>query len=68
MAGKNKKYSSAEQKAYYMGLGASLGRGGKIKSTMESLSAPLKESFKNGLDQGLSNPKKPVFKKTRRLR
>lgn len=66
MAKGKKQYSNEEKKAYYMGLGVGIGRGRQIKSTMEAIPAQLKESFKNGLDRGLTNPKKPVFKNKRR--
>ena len=52
---KKKGYSAEEKKAYYMGLGA--GRtGGKpvgIKKVMDELSPMVRQSFKNGLDDGM---------------
>ena len=49
-----KKYSATEKQAYYMGLGAALagGRFENIKKTMNSMSPNIKESYKNGLDDG----------------
>ena len=59
---KEKRYNNAEIKAYYFGLGVGVGQRRKVKSTMDSIPAPLKESFKNGLDRGILNSRKPVFK------
>lgn len=63
---KKRIYSAAERNAYYMGLGVGIGRGRKVKTTLETMPAHLKDSFKNGLDRGISSPNKPVFKDKRR--
>ena len=61
---KKKTYSAAEKKAYYMGFGAAKtgGNVGRIKRLMKDMSPKIKESYKNGFDDGLSdnmkNPKK----------
>mgnify|MGYP006334893329 CR=1 FL=1 len=52
------KYSAEEKQAYYMGLGAAIGYGRKIKSAMNDMSPKVKESFKNGLELGLQNKTK----------
>ena len=51
---KKKTYSAAEKKAYYMGFGAAKSGGNisAIKKIMNSMSPKLKESYKNGLDDG----------------
>ena len=53
---RNKKsYSAAEKKAYYMGLGAVVA-GAKaegIRKAMSTMPPAIKESYKNGLDDGL---------------
>ena len=54
MANEKKKYSAAEKQAYYMGVGAALGGSTAkgINRTLSSLSPKLKDSYKNGLDEG----------------
>ena len=49
------KFSSAEKKAYYIGIGAAIGLGkfAHIKRYMSNLSALEKQSFKNGFDDRL---------------
>ena len=51
---KKKTYSAAEKKAYYMGFGAALvgAKVERIKKVMVSMSPAVKESYKNGLDDG----------------
>ena len=51
---KKKKYTSAEKKAYYVGLGAAISHGkfGRIKDIMQKLSPSVKTSFGNGLNDG----------------
>ena len=50
MSKQAKKYSAAEKKAYYMGLGAAIGFGKGIKKTMSKMSVAEKNSFRNGFD------------------
>ena len=59
---KRVKYSYAERKAYYMGVGAGIGQYRKQGAAMKNMPAQVKESFKNGLDRGLTHPTKPVIK------
>lgn len=60
------KYSAAERRAYYMGIGAGIGQYRKQGTVMKNMPAHLKESFKNGLDEGLKNPMKAVIKNKRK--
>ena len=55
MQNKKKSYSAAEKKAYYMGYGAAQSGGnvGKIKKIMSDMPPKIKESYKNGFDDGL---------------
>lgn len=56
MEHKKKSYSTAEKRAYYMGLGAALGHGTVkgIKQTLNSFpDKKMKDSYSNGLDDGL---------------
>ena len=59
MPKKAKKYSSAEKKAYYMGLGAARtgGRVEFIKKFASGLPDRERRSFYNGVDAGLINKK-----------
>ena len=52
MSKQAKKYSAAEKKAYYMGLGAAIGFGRlkEIKKARSKMSVAEKESFGNGFD------------------
>lgn len=55
-------YSAAEKKAYYMGFGAAVAgaKFERIKKVMGTMSPAIKESYKNGLDDGyLVNVRKP---------
>lgn len=59
---KKKTYSAAEKKAYYMGYGAALvgAKFERIKKVMGNMSPAIKESYKNGLDDGyMKNVQKP---------
>ena len=59
-----KTYNAAEKKAYYMGLGAALtgGRADGIKTVMNGMPPAVRQSYKNGLDDGymkkVKGPKK----------
>lgn len=56
---KRKRYSYAERKAYYMGLGASNGgKIAKIKKTVSKMSTLEKQSFYNGFDAGVMKKQK----------
>lgn len=48
-------YSSAEKRAYYIGVGVAMGLGkfAYVKRQMERMSPLEKESFKNGFDDHL---------------
>ena len=65
---KKKKYSEAEKRAYYLGVGAGMGRYRKVGLILSNIPASLQESFKNGLDRGLTAPTKPVFNKKKKRR
>ena len=59
---KKRTFSALEKKAYYMGFGAAVagGEARKIKKFMDGLSPAIKESYKNGLDDGyMKNLQKP---------
>ena len=45
-----------------MGVGAGIGQYRKQGAAMKNMPAQVKESFKNGLDQGLKHPTRPVIK------
>ena len=62
---RKKNYSAAERRAYYMGVGAGIGQYRNLGTAMKNMPAHLKESFKNGLDEGLKNPMKAVIKNKR---
>ena len=55
-----KRYTAAERKAYYMGLGAYIGLGkvANIKKTAGKMTAAEKRSFYNGFDDGATKRKK----------
>lgn len=56
MANQNKnqkRYSLPERRAYYMGMGAWLGRCRRIKETADKMSPVEKQSFYNGLDDAI---------------
>ncbi len=66
MANEKKTYSAEEKKAYYMGMGAALvgAKAERIKKVMGSMSPAIKESYKNGLDDGyLKNMRKSKINK-----
>ena len=65
---KKKNYSYAERKAYYVGVGAGIGHHRKHGSVIKSMQGKVKESFKNGLDCGLSNLTKTVAKINKKVR
>lgn len=68
MANKKNGFSAAEKKAYYMGVGAALagGRVSLIQKVMRSMSPAVKESYKNGLNDGFAkNVTKPKKNKGR---
>ena len=54
------RYTAKEKKAYYMGVGASIGLGkvGEVQRRAASMPPKEKQSFYNGLDMGLANPTK----------
>ena len=56
-----KRYSAAERKAYYMGIGAALGVQRKIGSTIKNLSKEEKKSFGNGFDETLLKKPRGYF-------
>ena len=49
-------YTSAERRAYYMGVGVAIGYARKnfVQETMKRMPPCVKESFKNGIDDGLT--------------
>ena len=56
---KNKRtYSAKEKNAYYMGVGAGVGFGKKIKTFAGKMTADEKRSFYNGLNDYLTKKKK----------
>ena len=56
-----KRYSAAERKAYYMGVGAAISLQKRIGSTMKKLSKDEKQSFSNGLDETLLKKPRGYF-------
>ena len=52
------RYSAKEKKAFYMGVGASIGLGkaGEVKRRASNMSPEEKQSFYNGLDAGMATP------------
>ena len=52
------RYTAKEKKAFYMGVGASIGLGkaGGVKRRAAKMAPEVKQSFYNGLDSGLANP------------
>ena len=52
-----KQYSAEEKRAYYMGVGASIGMGKvkAIKKATSGMSPKAKASFNNGFDDGLQS-------------
>ena len=62
MVHNKKSYSAAEKKAYYMGYGAAVAgaKFERLKKVMVNMPPAIKESYKNGLDDGyLKNVQKP---------
>ena len=55
-----KRYSAAERKAYYMGVGAHIGFGrlSEIKRTTSKMSEAEKRSFYNGFDDRATKRRK----------
>ena len=62
---KNKTYSAAEKKAYYMGYGAAVAgaKFERIKKVMVNMPPAIKESYKNGLDDGYLKKRSKTKKK-----
>ena len=52
-----KQYSAEEKRAYYIGVGASIGMGkvATIKKATAGMSAKEKASFNNGFDDGIES-------------
>lgn len=67
-----KVYTAEEKKAYYMGLGAAMagGRFEHIKRTMNTMTPVVRESYRNGLDDGYLrlNKSKKIVERRKKIK